>query len=110
MPWKERSVLPEREDIVARYRNGEPVARLARDDAVSRKTIRKLIGRATSGADDVLGDRSRRPHASPRRTPAVVRVQVLALAEALRPGAAASCITPCASRGRRRCRPRARST
>lgn len=100
MPWKERSVLSEREEMVAR---------LARDYAVSRKTIRKWIGCATTGAD-ALADQSRRPHASPRRTPAVVRVQVLALAEALRPGAAASCITPCACRGRRRCRPRARST
>ncbi|MGI8403454.1 MAG: helix-turn-helix domain-containing protein [Thermomicrobiales bacterium] len=82
MPGKERSVLSEREEMVARYRNGAPVARLARDDAVSRKTIRKWIGRATSGADDALGDRSRRPHAFPRRTPEPVRLQVLELAQA----------------------------
>lgn len=82
MPWKERSVMSEREELLARYQQGEPVARLARDYRVARKTVDKWIGRAATGAPDALVDQSRRPHSSPRRTPDAMRELVLNLAKA----------------------------
>lgn len=82
MPWKERSVMSEREDMLARHRNGEPVARLARDYGVSRKTVQKWVGRAATGDPEALVDRSRRPQHSPRRTPDAMRERVLEVADA----------------------------
>jgi len=79
MPWQERSIMAERaEFLVFAQQEGANIAALCRSFGISRKTGYKWLARA-AGGDPVLADGSRRPHASPWRTPAAVEAQVLAL-------------------------------
>jgi transposase InsO family protein len=79
MPWQERSIMSQRQEFVAFARQEEVnIAALCRHFGISRKTGYKWLERAAAG-DTVLADRSRRPHASPWRTPPAVEDRVLAL-------------------------------
>lgn len=80
MPWRECSAMSEREELIARYRQGgESLAALARSYGISRKTAYRWIGRAVTG--EPMTDRSRRPHTSPRITPPEVETLVVAMRE-----------------------------
>ena len=79
MPWLEVSVMDLRREFVMLARQeGSNVSALCRRFGISRKTGYKWLARA-SGALPELGDRSRRPNHSPRRTPAVIEASVLAV-------------------------------
>ena len=86
MPWKELAVSEQRFALIHQVRLARrPVAQVAREFGVSRKTAYKWLGRCDVGKDDVgvdvaqLRDRSRRPHRSPRRTDAATEQAVVAL-------------------------------
>lgn len=79
MPWQERTVMAERIEFVAfAAQEGATIAALCRHFGISRKTGYKWLARAAQG-DPVLANRSRRPLASPGRTPPVIEERVLAL-------------------------------
>ena len=78
MPWQECSVESERDAFVEMAgEEGAVIAELCRQFGISRKTGYKWLARAETG--EGLGDRSRRPHASPRQTPETVEALLLAL-------------------------------
>lgn len=75
MPWRERSPMDQRLHLVKEYREGLlPLAELAVQYGVSRKTAYKWIGRYDPDSTEAFGlvDRSRRPHDSPTRTAAEI--------------------------------------
>jgi transposase InsO family protein len=79
MPWKVDPVPEQRTALVHAVRTaGLPVAEAARRYGVSRKTAFKWLARFDADPADPLADRSRRPSASPARTPAEVEAAVLA--------------------------------
>lgn len=82
MPWREVSVLDQRREFV-RLALGEGVNRreLCRRFGISAETGYKWLGRFAAG-DAALADRSRRPHASPRRSAADAEAAVLAVRDA----------------------------
>ena len=80
MPWKERSLVLLREEFVKLA--GEPganISALSREFGISRKSAYKWLARFRACGPDGLADRSRRPHASPHRSPAAVESLVEAL-------------------------------
>ncbi len=79
MPWQERSVMSERQEFVGFATQEEAnISALCAQYGISRKTGYKWLARAASG-DRALADRSRRPRASPARTPADMEARILAL-------------------------------
>lgn len=79
MPWLEVSVMELRGEFVRLARQeGANVSALCRRFGISRKTGYKWLGRA-DGIAATLGDRSRRPRTSPRRTAAALEAAVLAI-------------------------------
>jgi transposase InsO family protein len=79
MPWKENTRMSGRSEFIAFARAaGANVSELCRRFGISRKTGYKWLGRAGSGDLDTR-DHSRRPHASPRRTPPGLEAHVLAV-------------------------------
>jgi transposase InsO family protein len=79
MPWQERSVMSERQELVAFARQeGANIAELCRQFGISRKTAYKWLARAAAG-ETHLADYSRRPHRSPGMTSPEVEAAVLAL-------------------------------
>jgi transposase InsO family protein len=80
MPWQECSVATERAAFVRAVQQEEgSIAELCRQFGISRPTGYRWLHRAHSG--QLLTNHSRRPHASPRQTSAVVEQRVLALRE-----------------------------
>lgn len=78
MPWRETSRMDSRAEFVALAGGeGANVASLCRRFGVSRKTGYKWLSRAAEGSG--LGDRSRRPKASPARTQPALEQAVLSL-------------------------------
>jgi len=78
MPWKELSVMFQREELVRLMRqDGSNVARLCRRFRISRKTAYKWWLRATEDDADWASDRSRQPGHCPHKTPAEVEEKVL---------------------------------
>lgn len=78
MPWQECSVETERAAFVmAAQQEDVPIAELCRQFGISRPTGYRWLHRAQAGQP--LTNHSRRPHASPRQTPAMVEQRVLAL-------------------------------
>jgi transposase InsO family protein len=78
MPWQERSVMSERQEFVAfASQEGVSITALCTRYGISRKTGYKWLARATGDGD--LADRSRRPHASPTRTPPELEARILDL-------------------------------
>ena len=61
MPWKECSVRDECVRFVARLLEGEKMAALCREFAISRKTGYKIFDRYKESGLEALTDRSRRP-------------------------------------------------
>jgi transposase InsO family protein len=79
MPWREVSVMDERREFV-RLAMQEGVNRreLCRRFGISADVGYKWLARQRAG-DAELADRSRRPHASPRRSDAAIEARVLAV-------------------------------
>jgi transposase InsO family protein len=79
MPFRGVSRMDQRTGFVAAARAEESNLRsLCRAYGISRTTGYKWLSRAAAG-DGGLADRSRRPHCSPRRTPAEVEAAVIAV-------------------------------
>ena len=69
MPWKECSLMSQREELVAlACVEGANLSALCQRLGVSRKTAYKWVARARAGDAEALKDRSRRPRRSPSRT------------------------------------------
>lgn len=81
MPWLETDVRDQRMQFVVTVRRGTmTVTAACQAFGITRKTGYKWLAReAAAGSVAVLGDRSRRPHRSPHRTPAAVTQQIGAL-------------------------------
>lgn len=79
MPWKETDVSEQRRCFVVEALGGsESISSLCRRYGVSRKTGHKWLRRYRQEGDlSVLGERSRRPHTSPCKTPAWLEERVL---------------------------------
>src|SRR5215211_7651161 len=78
MPWQERSRMSERREFITfAGQDGVTIAALCRSFGISRKTGYTWLARAAQG-ETAGGDRSRRPHSSPRTTPAAVEAAVRA--------------------------------
>ena len=80
MPWKDVTPVSERSEFVMfGSQKGTEMSTLCRQYGVSRKTGYKWLQRLRGEGWEGLHDRSRRPHRSPRRTPAEVEALVCAL-------------------------------
>jgi transposase InsO family protein len=78
MPWDVSPVSELRTAFVhAVVSLGRPVAVACRDFGVSRKTGHKWLRRRRDAPDQPLADRTRRPHASPGRTPHLLEQAIL---------------------------------
>jgi transposase InsO family protein len=78
MPWQEASTMSlRREFVMLASAKGANRTLLCRRFGVSRKTGYKWLERSAKGAD--LGDQSRRPHASPKRTTEAIERAILEL-------------------------------
>jgi len=78
MPWRECSVLDQREEFVKlALAPGSNKLELCRRFGISRSKGYKWIGRYLAAGREGLADRSRRPHHSPTRTPDAVEGEVL---------------------------------
>jgi transposase InsO family protein len=76
MPWREVSIMEQRREFVSLAKQqGVNRRELCRRFGISAKTAYKWLARAD--LDDELGDRSRRPGCSPRRSEAHVEAAVL---------------------------------
>ena len=79
MPWQEVDRMSLRVEFVTFARQpGCNVAALCRRFRISRKTGYKWLGRADLADPASCADRSRRPHASPRKTAAATEERVIA--------------------------------
>jgi transposase InsO family protein len=79
MPWREVSVMDERQEFVRlAMQEGANRRELCRRFGISPAIGYKWLSRFTAG-DDVLADRSRRPHQSPGRSETSVEANVLAV-------------------------------
>ena len=68
MPWKEVSLMSQREEFVAiAGKEGSNVSELCRRYGISRKTGYKWLNRYEREGREGLGDRSRKPDHSPLR-------------------------------------------
>lgn len=81
MPWLETDVRDQRiQFVMTARRPGANLSAVCRAFGISRKTGYKWLAReAGAGSVAVLGDQSRRPHRSPRRTSAGITARVAAL-------------------------------
>jgi transposase InsO family protein len=79
MSWQESTIMSERQEFVARVQaEGTNFRAVCREFGISPTTGYKWRKRAEEPGADVT-DRSRRPHASPHRTPPELEARVLAL-------------------------------
>jgi transposase InsO family protein len=82
MPWQEASTMSLRREFVQQAsQEGANIRELCRRYGISPPTAYKWLARAAAG-DTQLGDRSRRPQASPRRTPPQQEAPIVALRDA----------------------------
>src|SRR5712672_1427808 len=79
MPWKECSVMDERVRFVARLLDGEKMAALCREFAISRKTGYKIFDRYKESGLEALTDRTRRPWRYANQLPQQVEAAILCL-------------------------------
>jgi transposase InsO family protein len=78
MPWEVSPVSELRLAFVHQVLTlRRPVAAACRDFGISRTTAYKWLGRYRGDPGEPLADRSRRPHQSPRQTPAAVETAIL---------------------------------
>lgn len=82
MPWREVSIMEQREEFVGlALQDGANRRELCRRFGISAPTAYKWLARA-QGDGDWATDRSRRPHASPRRSTVETEAAVLAVRDA----------------------------
>ena len=82
MPWRERSIMDQREEFVMLALAASANKReLCRRFGISRSKGYKWLDRYASEGRAGLADRPRRPHRSPARTPAAVENEVLHIRE-----------------------------
>src|ERR1700723_1607196 len=79
MPWQECSKVDERLRFVARLLEGEKMAVLCREFAISRKTGYKIFDRYKESGLEALTDRSRRPWRYGHQLPQPVETAILHL-------------------------------
>ena len=80
MPWQEVTPMSQRRDFIALATlPGANISELCRRFGISRKSAYKWLGRFKEKGASGLEDRSRRPHASPRKVANAVEEDVLAL-------------------------------
>ena len=78
MPWREQSVMEQREEFVRLASTpGANISELCRRFGISRNKGYKWLRRYAAEGRAGLGDRSRRPKLSPLRTKVAVETQVL---------------------------------
>ena len=78
MPWRELSVMEQREEFVRlAFLEGANRSELCRRFGISRDKGYKWLGRYQASGREGLADRSRRPHRSPHRTAAATEAEVL---------------------------------
>ena len=77
MPWKVKSPVDLRKEMMARLAKGERMTDLCREYGISRKTGNKFKARYDRLGDAGLEDRSRAPHVIPHKTPAEVMELVI---------------------------------
>src|SRR3984885_8461852 len=78
MPWRERSVIEEREGFVRLAQQpGGKKRQLCERFEIRASTGHKWLGRYREEGESGLGNRSRRPHHSPSRTAAATEAAVL---------------------------------
>src|SRR5216683_840459 len=82
MPWRERSVMEQREELVKlALAVGSNRLELCRRFGISRSNGNKWIARYLTQGRAGLADRSRRPHHSPTRSEDAVEAEVLCIRE-----------------------------
>ena len=79
MPWREASVVDQRREFVTLARAGGNIRELCRRYRISSKTGYKWLVRFSREGPPGLGDRSRRPHHSPRQVGEGVEGRVVSL-------------------------------
>ena len=80
MPWREVSAVDLREEFVMlARREGINFRELCRRFTISPTTGYKWLGRYDAAGREGLNDRSRRPHATPGRTPPAMEARIIAL-------------------------------
>ena len=78
MPWSEQTPMDQKTQFLSEYlRDSLSFAELCRRYAISRKTGYKWIERYETEGGAGLLDRSRRPNAHPRQTPAAIRAALI---------------------------------
>ncbi len=83
MPWRELSVIEQREDFVRlAFAIGANISELCRRFRISRANGYKWLARHRAEGRAGLADRSRRPHRSPMRAAAFVEAEVLRIRDA----------------------------
>jgi transposase InsO family protein len=83
MPWRELSVMDQREEFVRlALAEGANRSELCRRFGISRCKGYKWLGRYCRGDASSLADRSRRPHHSPLQSDAALEAEVLRIREA----------------------------
>ena len=86
MPWREVSAVSERCEFVRlACVEGTCIRELCRRFGISPKTGYKWLRRYRASGRSGLDDRSRRPHRSPRRTPATMEARILAVRDRHQP-------------------------
>jgi transposase InsO family protein len=80
MPWQEVTIMSQRlVFVMLALREGANIRQLCRGFGISPKTAYKWLGRFRASGERGLGDRSRCPHAIPRRTPPEIEEAILAI-------------------------------
>jgi transposase InsO family protein len=80
MPWRELTVIDQREEFAKLALAPEVnLSELCRRFGISRSNGHKWLGRYLAQGREGLADRSRRPHRSPTRTAAAVEARVLGI-------------------------------
>ena len=80
MPWKEQTPMSQKEEFI--WKAIEPnrnMTKLCQEFGISRKTGYKWLKRYEQEGEEGLAEQSRRPKHSPRKTPAHIEDQILAL-------------------------------
>ena len=78
MALRNRTVVDQRRSAVKAVKDGERVTDVARRYEVTRQTLYEWVRREDEFGADGLEDRSRRPHHSPRQTPAAIEQRLIA--------------------------------
>ena len=97
MPWKECHVEDERLRFIARWLDGEKMARLCAEFGISRKTGYKIRDRYQDCGVTALTDRSRRPYRHANQLPLLVEQAIVGSRRSTRRGARRRFASGCGS-------------